>query len=252
MKRNRLALFVAGSVVLTGVASAHEAPERRLISVNGESAIMVVPDRVVITLGVESWNEDLPRAKEENDQRIKKVVNSAVSQGVLSKDVQTDYVSIEPDYRDQRDKDGNTTGRKILGYEVRRSSVVTLLDINKFEALLGAAVSSGANHVQGISFETSELRKYRDQARAAAIQAAREKAIALAEKLGQKVGQPYSISENSGGWWSSYGSYWGGRYGSMSQNVVQNASGGGTAPEGSMQPGRISVTANVSVSFELH
>jgi hypothetical protein len=62
---------------------------------------------------------------------------------------------------------------------------------------------------------------------------------------------PHAISEGYSHWGSSYGSYWGSRYGGgqMSQNVAHSASGG--APEGSMVPGTISVSASVSVTFRL-
>ena len=73
----------------------------------------------------------------------------------------------------------------------------------------------------------------------------------MAGELGHAVGRAVLIREDRSGWWSSYGGWWGeGRGGYMSQNVVQNASGG-AAPEGALAPGQISVTAHVTVTFEL-
>ena len=113
-------------------------------------------------------------------------------------------------------------------------------------------LQAGATYIHGVDFRTTELRKYRDQARALAIKAAREKAEALARELGQQVGAPLHINEEQSGWYSWYGSWWGGRYGNVAtQNVVQNAGGQAWGGEGTIAPGQISVTARVAVEFEL-
>jgi uncharacterized protein YggE len=113
-------------------------------------------------------------------------------------------------------------------------------------------LEAGANYVHGIDFRTTELRRHRDHARSLALQAAEEKAEAMATDMGQRIGRPLSIREDHYGWWSWYGSWWGSRGGGRAtQNVVQSA---GTAPrnlEGPTSPGQLSVTARVTVSFEL-
>ncbi len=222
----------------------------RLITVSGDAAIMVVPDRVTITLGVETWHHELLAAKATNEKQIADIVFAVGKFGVDAKDVQTDFLSIEPDLSNDYDEKQRILGRSVLGYYVRRSAVLTLRNVSRFEELLTAALRAGANHIQGVSFETTELRKFRDQARALAIKAAREKAVALAAELEQEVGSPQSISEGYSHWGSSYGSWWSShRGGGMSQNISQAGSGG--APEGPMVPGTLSVTANVSVTFRL-
>src|SRR5207248_3032718 len=109
--------------------------------------------------------------------------------------------------------------------------------------------------LQGVQFRTSELRKYRDQARSMAIKAAREKADALARDLGQKVGKAITINEEQSNYWAYYNA-WGYQngYQNMSQNVMQNAGGGSasaTSGDTTVAPGQISVTARVSVTFAL-
>jgi uncharacterized protein YggE len=107
--------------------------------------------------------------------------------------------------------------------------------------------------VHGIQFRSTELREHRDRARDLAIRAAKEKAVALAGALDQKVGEPIAIHEEHNGWYSGYGAWWGSHWsGGMTQNVIQNASSDGLAVEGSIAPGQIAITARVSVSFELN
>ncbi len=220
--------------------------EPRLITVTGEAEVNVVPDQVILTLGVETTNRQLRLAKNANDEIVKKVFAAAQGRGVAVKDIQTDYISIEPRYRDSYEQ------RDFIGFFVRKTVVITLRDVAQFEDLLSDVLEAGANYVQGIQFRTTELRKYRDQARSLAIQAALEKAVALAQELGQQVGQPARITEEQNNWWSGYGAWWGGSFaGAMTQNVIQNAGNAPAPTEGALAPGQISVTARVTVSFEL-
>ena len=219
----------------------------RTISVAGEAEVRVVPDEVVLTIGVETAHEDLDVAKEENDARIAQVFAVAQGHGVEAKHIQTDHVSIEPRYHDSYEKRG------FIGYFVRRSVVITLRDLDRFEPLLAQLLEGAVNYVHGIQFRTTELRRYRDQARELAAVAAKEKAIALAGALGQKVGDPLTISEEHSGWYGWYGAWWGARRGgSMTQNVVQNVDGSAyLGQDSTLAPGQIAITARVAVQFEL-
>jgi uncharacterized protein len=227
-------------------AKAADPATTRRIQVTGDADVRVVPDEVLLTLGVETSDRDLSTAKRQNDDRVKKVLALTADYGIDPKDVQTEFINIEPRYRYSDDQN------IFIGYFVRKTVLVTLKDISRFEDLLSATLESGANYVHGVEFRTTELLKYRDQARALANQAAMEKATALAEGLGQKLGAPQDITENHSGWWSSYSSWWGERWGSsQSQNVVQNAGPSSSGTEGSIAPGQISVQASVTVVFGL-
>jgi uncharacterized protein YggE len=220
--------------------------EARQVTVTGDAEVRIVPDEVVVTLGVETWDADLSVAKNQNDERVARVLALARGLGIKPERIQTEHISVEPRYHDDYEKRG------FLGFYVRKTIVVTLQDLTRFEDLLTGALGAGATHVHGVQFRTTELRRYRDQARALAVGAAREKAEALAKELGQKVGQPQTIQEDQNTWWSWYGAWWGARWGGMGmQNVVQNVDGGAMPPEGSFAPGQIAVNARVTVSFEL-
>ena len=242
----RLGLGVAAMAALLILAPGARAQEEGRITVTGEADVRVVPDEVVLTLGVETDDLDLAAAKAENDSRMTGVIESAREAGIPENLIRTDYLGIEPRY----DYDGRQ--RIFLGYWVRKSVSLTLRDIEAFEGVLSDVLEVGANYVHGIQFRTTELRAYRDQARSLALEAAREKAEMMARQLGHEVGRTVLIREDRSNWWSSYGGWWGGgRGGFMSQNVVQNAPGGGGTSEGVTAPGQISVTAQVSVTFEL-
>jgi uncharacterized protein YggE len=241
-------LLVISTLFLTQLAVvAQEGRQQPTIDVQGSADVKVVPDQVFIIFGIETSELNLTVAKSMNDERVKKLLTTTRDMNIDPKYVQTDFISIEPWEHDLRD--GKQTVR--VEYRVRKNIAVTLSDIAKFEELLSRALEGGVNHVHGIQFRTTDLRKHRDHAREMAIQAAREKALLLAGKLGRQVGPAVRISEYSGGWYSPY-SWWGGQgYGSNAMSQVSSQAGEASSSEGTIALGQITVTANVSVSFAL-
>jgi uncharacterized protein len=232
-----------GKALLPAAAPA-AAPTERTIRVNGEASVMVEPDEVVLTVGIETRDAQLKTARKRCEEVLRKATEAAKAGGIEARHIQTDYIQVEMRYKDYESTVFDT-------YVVRQNLVLTLKDIERFEELLSNLIDGGITNVHGIQFRTTELRKYRDQARALALKAAKEKAVAMAGELDQDVGEPISIEEGYGGWFSWYSSWWGSRYSSMTQNVVQDA--GPTTYEGdsTLAPGQIAVTANVSVTFGL-
>jgi uncharacterized protein YggE len=205
-----------------------------------------VPDEVILTLGVETFDKVLKVAKSLNDERVKKTISIAQGYGVPAEYIQTDYINIRPRYQNY------DIASQLLGYVVRKTVVIRLKDISKFEDILSDSLEAGVTHVHGIEFRTTELRKHRDQARSLALKAAQDKAELLTRETGSKLGKVLSIGEASFGYWSSYSSWWGQSYGGgMSQNVTQNFGGAPMSSDSSLAPGHISIRATVGASFAI-
>ena len=246
MKRSLIITTVSLILIIAFCAVAMSpvsSPEPRVITTSGDADVKVKPDEVILTFGVETRDKDLQVAKKQNDDRMKKVLALAKEFEIDPKYIQTDYINIRPEYDHY----------VFVQYIAQKKIVFTLKDIDKFEELLSRALEVGANYVHGVQFRTTELRKYRDQARAKAIIAAKEKAVALAKELGQKVGKPKTIQEGYGSWYSPYNSGWWGSYGygGMTQNVSQNVGSGSSETEGTIALGMITVNAKITVTFEL-
>ena len=243
-----LALALLAVFPLAGAKMSNNAPiaaEPGVISVSGEAEVRIMPDEVILRLGVETSDKNLAKAKQLNDQIVTRVQAVAKRYNIPSGHVQTDYLNIEPRYND------GYTQREFVGYFVHKTVVITLRDLTKFEDVLSGLLESGVNYVHGIEFRTTDLRKYRDEARELALQAAREKATDMAATLDQELGEPRSIQEEANSWWSGYGSGWWGRWGGMTQNVIQEVGGDYASFDSSLAPGQISVTARVAVSFAM-
>lgn len=227
----------------------HSYDQQPTITVSGEAVVNVKPDKIVIRFGIETWDPNIANAKEKNNEILRKTIGMAKELGVLEKEVQTDYLSIEPRWKDEYRNEG------FIGYFVRNSIVITLSDIAKVEALVTKALQGGVNYIHGVEYETTDLKKYREQARELALKAAKEKADKMAAVLGQSIGAPLRITESPGNsfWW--YGSSWGGwgygRSQAMNQNVSQNAPDGSGAAGQTIALGTLGIRANVEVVFEM-
>jgi uncharacterized protein len=220
------------------IAIADDKPEPPLITVTGEAEVNVIPDEVVFDVTVQTFNRDLRQAKTLTDEKVKALIALTRKYGVAAEDVQTDYIKLDPRYR------GNDEARTLLGYSVRKDLLFTLRDVSKAEALLSDILEGGVTRLNSVRFQTSQLRKYRDQARASAIAAAREKALALTATIGQTIGKAYSIEEEVPP-----------QRGYAVQNAMSNTSsfeaGDSSSSEGTLALGRIKVNARVTVRFEL-
>jgi uncharacterized protein YggE len=226
-------------------AQAADSSANGSITVSGSSAIRVQPDRVVVVLGIETFARTPSASRDENARRSKAVLAAIRAQGVKDKDIATASLSLQPRYEDY---DWNV----ISGYGARNTVAVTLRDVAKLEPVLIAALEAGATSVDGVEFSVTNLRELRDEARALAVQAALEKADAMAEAAGVRVGSVTQIHEDS--WYSGYFGWYGGRnQWTNVQNVVQDLSNEGaiTMEDGSISLGQIVVKAQVSLTAEI-
>ena len=239
MKTQCIAAFLLSSCL---VGAQPFSTQSNMVSVTGDAEIKVVPNQVVLALGVETRDRSLAVARTRNDNAVRSVLAAIHSLQIDPTDVQTDFIHVTIRY--------NGSAETVVDhYVVEKSIAVTLKDVSKFEALLSGVLEAGANHVDHVEFMTTELRKYRDEARALAAKAAIEKANDLAAAAGLKVvGKPTSVSTYSYGGGSWYGRSYSSGF-NVSQNVYQSGGGGGN--EGTIALGKISVTASVSMNFRM-
>jgi uncharacterized protein YggE len=242
MKNPLRATAAAAFLLMLGAASAAAQTqlkaEPRHVTVSGHAEVKIRPDEVVFDVTVQHFGKDLKQAKTLTDEKLRGLTDLVKRYGVAESDTQTDYVKLEPRFK------GNDDTRAFLGYWVRKDLVFTLRDVSRAEGLLSALMDFGVWRINSITFQTSQMRKYRDQAREMAMKAAQEKAAALAAAVGQKIGRAYSIEEDFD------------RAGGLSQNAMANNSvrverDGDGSSEGTLSIGMISVSATVSVKFEL-
>jgi len=217
-------------------AFSQECIEPRRIIVTGTAEVNVTPDEVVLDLGVETLDKDLSVAKSQHDDRVKKIIAEVRGAGVEAKDIQTNQLRMSAEY--SREKVSH-----FLGYEMTQTIEVTLKDLSKYEGLMSKLLIDGVNRIHSVEFQVADSRKYKDEARLKAIRAAREKATAMAAELGQSIGKPWTIVENTGN----------DNYLANANNSRSYGNSGGGEDEGdsTVAPGEVRLRASVTVTFEL-
>jgi uncharacterized protein len=251
MKYLLTAMFVVftASMVACQNSSNVEPPK---ITVTGEALVYTKPDKIVVNFGIETHNPELLAAKSRNTEIWKKAAAAIRKSGIPDKDVETDCLSIVPQYKHENVYEG------LGAYVVHNMFVVTLADPEKVEPLISQMLEVGVNHLGGVEFQTTQFKQHRESARELAIKAAREKAEKMAAVLGRTIAKPLSITESSnlsGSWYYSGWSGWGyGRSSSamvQAQNYIQDTLEADSRNPETFALGKISIRAGVSVTFEL-
>jgi hypothetical protein len=226
-------------------ASAQQKADLPLITVTGQAELRVAPDEAVLDLEVERLDKDINVARQQTDDSVAQILALARRYGVPPQNVKTDFISVgmrySTDFVDDDDEDAKKVKREFVGYVVSKSAKVRLTDLARFEGFFAEVLKAGVSRVNRVTFHTSQLRKYRDQARASAIRAAREKAVALSAEIGQTIGKAYKIEEDA----PSRDSARSNSLGVIAGNYSDDESS-------SFAPGTITITANVTVSFLLN
>src|SRR6476661_4820983 len=90
--------ILLSAVLLAGALAAAQAADR-LVTVTGEASVSIAPDAAVIRIGVSTQAKT---ASDANAQKMNAVLGSIKNSGVAERDVQTAWLSIQPQYDSSR------------------------------------------------------------------------------------------------------------------------------------------------------
>jgi uncharacterized protein YggE len=166
----------------------------RSITVTASAEVRAVPDRAVIQLGVESRASTAQAAMAQNNALMSQVVEALRALGIPEQNLQTSYINLSPLYSNPPPTNPPTPAQ-LIGFQANNVIVAELTDLTKVAPAIDAAVTAGANQIQGISFQLSDEQPFRLQALRNAGTRARAKAEALAAGLGVTLGAVLSASE---------------------------------------------------------
>jgi uncharacterized protein YggE len=159
------------------------------LQARGESR--VVPDLAVISAGVVTQSVDAGTAMRENATRMSGVLSALKAAGIADRDVQTQAVSLSPQYRYT-----NNETPVITGYQANNTVTIRFRDIGKSGAVLDALVKQGANQINGPTLTVESPEAAQDQARLAAMKTLRTRADLYARAAGLKVARIISLGES--------------------------------------------------------
>lgn len=170
--------------------SAQQTPLPPLVSVSGLGEVKVIPDQMTFSVGVEVREKNLEETRKAADARTAALLNALKKSGLGEKDYQTTHLAIYPMYNNEY---GQTTPQS---YNASRTISIVLNKIEKYDEVMNNLYKAGANRVDGLSFQSTQLVKYQEEARKKAIQNARAKAQTLTVEAGAKLGRVYNITES--------------------------------------------------------
>ncbi|MGB0723928.1 MAG: SIMPL domain-containing protein [Nitrosopumilus sp.] len=163
-------------------------PSEQTISVSGTATASSSPDSLVIVLGVESEAKTANESLSENSNSLNSVISALTNSGLSEDDIQTSNFSIYPMYDSIKDFNGNWQ-QVLTGYRVSNILSIQTDKIDSAGDIIDAAVSSGANRVDNVSFQLSDdkYQKISDDLIADAINDATQKAEKALVPLKQKI-----------------------------------------------------------------
>jgi uncharacterized protein YggE len=221
------------------------------IDVSGSAEIYAIPDEVQVSASIDSRGKTVMEASDQNDKLVQSVLEYLKKSGIEERHIRTEYLSLRPEFPPSTQSYSPTSfvpgtlppsvspqqadSLRPIGYSAVRSFSIVIRDVAKFESVHKGMLQLGVNRIDGVQFRTSKLRKYRDDARLAAVKAAKEKATAMATELGVSLAGVKLIEER-GGWHNAF-----------SANNAQVAIP--VDSENSSTGGEITIAANVRVVF---
>ena len=217
-----VAVAVAAALLAAASAGGVTAqPIERGITVSGTASVRVAPDRAGFRFGVRKQGATAAGTLAAADAAARKLVAAIEAAGVAAADVETDQVSLAPQFAKGR----------LSGYVAVDAVSVQIRDLRRLAAVIDGAVRAGATRFDGPSFSRSNSDELCRKALASAIADARAKAGAIASATGASVGPIVEVREGGGS--------------GDSFVAAPAATGGGP----SIEPGTLEIDATVTVTF---
>jgi uncharacterized protein len=217
-----------------------------VITVNGTAEVLALPDTATFTFSVVSEASTVTDAQKKAEPIINKALAYLKEQGVDEKDVKNENYNANPKYEYKNQPctpyscpPSNPT---IVGYQVDQTISVKVRDTSKAGTLLGGIGATGVSNISGLTFTIDDEDALKGEARAKAIEKAREQAKVLAKDLGVRLGDVTSFSEQTGGYPPIY----------YSKDTLQaEGRGASVAPAPQVPTGQNKITSNVTVTYKI-
>lgn len=244
-RRRALRGLLGGTVAVAALAALACTPKTEVtvaaaqqtgITVTGSATVVVKPDIARLSIGVQTTEATVAGARNSAAEAMTKVQAALKQKGIADKDLQTQNLSITPQYANNPGGTGTPT---IRGYQVSNQLQVTVRNLDSASEVLDAAVAAGGNavRVNGISFTVDKPEQFLSQARDEAVKNARARAEVLAKAAGVTLGAARAISESTNG-------------GSVVQPRAAS-SGGAMDAATPVNPGEQTLQLTVSVLYDI-
>lgn len=226
-KKPKFILILIGILVLGGVIVVSILRDRIVnqnmnqITVMGQAKVAYQPDIAMVNLGVQIDKADkAENALSQLNEKVIKIITAIKAVGIVDADIQTQNYSLYPQY----DYQDNVS--RVSGYNANQQLVIKVRGIDKNTQLVNKVIAdaskAGANQINGITFDVSNVDELKQQARLKAIADARVKSADLAAAAGVTLKEVTGWYENMLQTPSAYdASYYGGKGGASAGATPQ-------------------------------
>jgi uncharacterized protein YggE len=213
----------------SAIQTTGQSPAPKTIQVTGVGTVTAPPDQAVLVLAVQTQADSATQAAGDNAATMTQVIAALTGLGDKNS-IETVSYTLSPVYENNPNQ---SMPSKIVGYSAVNTIQVTLQDFGLVGKVIDAAVSAGANVVQGITFTFSAatLATLQKQALGQAIQDAEGQARTTATGLGVNLVGPISVTPGY----------------NFQPNYERFSASAQSTP---IQPGTLEVSATVQVTYE--
>lgn len=208
------------------------------ITVTGQGEVTAIPDVATFSYTIESSQKTVADAQADVTKKSDEVLSKLSDLGIKSEDVKTDGYNSYPRYEYQTAAASRIcidfcppSGKQVLvGYTVSHTLSVKVRELGKAGDVAQALGQAGVQNISGPNFEVDDIEALREQARALAIDDARNDAKGLAKSLRVRLGSLVGFSDPSTGAYPA--AYESGNAGLMMKAVSDIAAPAPTLPAG--------------------
>jgi uncharacterized protein YggE len=208
-------------------------PPVRSIRVTGTSTVDVTPDLLVMSVTVRNANENVDAIADQHLALVERVRTSVQAQQLSAGDVNSSNMAFGENYV----RKGQENVRQ--GYFASSEMTVTVRDLSKYVPLWKSIVKIPGVTIDRVRFEHSNRPRFQEEAREAALRAARQKATAMAAVLNCTVGHPLTVEEVSTSRYEPY-------------NTASNILVPRSSEEVTGSGGKLQIQSVVEITFQLH
>ena len=177
-------------------ATIHEMAETPLVRVNIAESLRMPPDEASLTVGTQAKAPTATAAVAANKVKTERLLATIRSSGIRERDIQTQGIQLQPDYRWDTEPGGR--GRQtLIGYIAGNSVQIKTRNIDGLTTLLDALTTAGADTVYGPNFGISDPAPLRREARARAMARGAAEATEYARNNGYSKVRLLSVEEGT-------------------------------------------------------
>lgn len=167
-----------------------------LVRVNIAETLRTPPDEASLTVGTQAKAPTATAAVAANKVKMEKLLTTIRGAGIRERDIQTQGIQLQPDYRWDT-QPGGRGHQTLIGYIASNSIQIKTRNIDGLTALLDKLTGAGADTVYGPNFGISDPAPLRREARVRAMARGQAEAAEYARNNGYTSVRLLSVEEGT-------------------------------------------------------